>query len=55
MKILQLKVLPSEAENVSVIKQYAANAIGQHVSEITGYVITKRSIDSRAKQICESY
>ncbi|HEX4375312.1 MAG TPA: FAD-dependent oxidoreductase, partial [Puia sp.] len=49
-KILQLKILPSEAENVSIIKQYAANAAGQRVSEITGFTITKRSIDSRAKQ-----
>jgi uncharacterized FAD-dependent dehydrogenase len=50
-KILQLKMLPSEAENASIIKQYAANAVGLGVSEITGFTITKRSIDSRAKQI----
>jgi uncharacterized protein len=49
-KILQLKILPSEAENVSIIKQYAANAAGQRVSEIIGFTITKRSVDSRAKQ-----
>jgi uncharacterized FAD-dependent dehydrogenase len=49
-KILQLKILPSEAENVSIIKQYAANAVGQRVSGITGFTIIKRSIDSRAKQ-----
>ncbi|HEY4874659.1 MAG TPA: FAD-dependent oxidoreductase [Puia sp.] len=49
-KILQLKILPSEAENVSIIKQYAANAVGRRVSAITGFTITKRSIDSRAKQ-----
>jgi hypothetical protein len=49
-KILQLKILPSEAENVSIIKEYAANAVGQRVSDITGFTITKRSIDSRAKQ-----
>ncbi|HLY71679.1 MAG TPA: FAD-dependent oxidoreductase [Puia sp.] len=50
-KIFQLKILPSESENASVIKQHAAIACGHPVSEITGFMITKRSIDSRAKQI----
>src|SRR5579863_9180078 len=49
-KIIQLKLLPSESENAPIIRQYAVNAVGQSASEITGFTIIKRSIDSRAKQ-----
>jgi uncharacterized FAD-dependent dehydrogenase len=50
-KKLQLRIIPSEAENASLIMQYAANASGKGIADITGFYITKRSVDARGKQI----
>lgn len=45
-----LKLLPSEAATPDIVQQYAASHLGIPSSEITGYHITKRSIDARGKQ-----
>ncbi len=50
-KKLQLKLLPSEADNDSIIMHYAANASGKRISDISGFNILKRSIDARGKQV----
>jgi uncharacterized FAD-dependent dehydrogenase len=47
---LSLKLLPSEAADEPIIKEYIAKASGKEVSEITGYNLIKRSIDARSKQ-----
>lgn len=47
---ISLKVLPSEALNEEVIKQYIAGATGFKPADITGYYLLKKSIDARGKQ-----
>jgi uncharacterized FAD-dependent dehydrogenase len=49
-KQLTLKLLPSEATNEEVIKDYAAKTLGASKAKITGYNINKKSIDARGKQ-----
>lgn len=49
-KKLTLKLLPSEAENEDVIKEYIAQNSGVKKAMITGYNIYKKSIDARGKQ-----
>src|SRR2546423_6654052 len=48
---ITLKVIPSEAVNESVLRQYAANSLGKTPNDITGFYIMKRSIDARGKQV----
>lgn len=48
---ISLKVLPSEAADESVIKQLIANSCSKKLSSVTGYTITKQSIDARARTI----
>lgn len=50
-KVISLKLLPSEADNDQLIKQYIAQAEGLKPADISGYNILKRSIDARRKQI----
>jgi uncharacterized protein len=49
-KIIQLKLLPSEASDQSLILYYASSNIGQSADAISGFNIIKKSIDARAKQ-----
>jgi len=49
-KILELKLLPSEAADEIAIKRYIAAAAGQQQTSVTGFTILKRSIDARGKQ-----
>ena len=49
-KTIQLKLLPLEAVDDAIIKQYAADAIAKSCSHISGYNILKRSIDARSRQ-----
>ena len=49
-KTISLKLLPSEAANEILIKQYLAKAEAVEVSAISGYTILKHSIDARGKQ-----
>jgi len=49
-KILTLKLLPSEAANNELLKQYIAKAVAVTLSSVSGFNIIKCSIDARAKQ-----
>ncbi|NOT49886.1 MAG: FAD-binding protein [Chitinophagaceae bacterium] len=50
-KNISLKVLPSEAANENLVKQYIASAEAVSLSAITGIIIQKQSIDARGKQV----
>ncbi|MBS1660952.1 MAG: NAD(P)/FAD-dependent oxidoreductase [Bacteroidetes bacterium] len=47
---LQLKLLPAEAANDGIIREYIAQATGQRQESITGFHLLKRSIDARGRQ-----
>ena len=47
---LQLKLLPAEAATDSIVREYAAQAIGYPQEDISGFLLLKRSIDARGKQ-----
>jgi uncharacterized FAD-dependent dehydrogenase len=47
---LQLKLLPQEAIDPIVIREYIARATGHHISEVTGFQPERRSIDARSRQ-----
>jgi uncharacterized FAD-dependent dehydrogenase len=47
---IQIKLLPAEAANETIIKEYAAKTIGCTIHAITGFNLLKRSIDARSKQ-----
>jgi uncharacterized FAD-dependent dehydrogenase len=49
-KQLSIKLLPSEATSADVIKNYIAQVLAISSKKITGYHLTKRSIDARGKQ-----
>ena len=49
-KNIQLKLLPSEAGNDKIVKRYIANTENVNVAAVTGYYISKSSIDARSKQ-----
>jgi hypothetical protein len=49
-KTILLKLLPSEAVNEQLIKQYIAKAEAVNSSAVSGYHILKSSIDARSKQ-----
>lgn len=49
-KTLSLKLLPSEALNDSIIKNYIAQAAGVKRTSVNGYNILKKSLDARGKQ-----
>jgi uncharacterized FAD-dependent dehydrogenase len=48
-KELVLKLLPSEAANDEIIRQYIASSASTKQASITGYQIKKKSIDARGK------
>ncbi len=47
---LPLRVLPSQAENSTVLTALAAEALGKAPGDVTGFHILRRSIDARGKQ-----
>lgn len=49
-KNISLKLLPSEAGNSILIKQYIAKAEAVSVSAVSGFTILKHSIDARGRQ-----
>jgi uncharacterized protein len=50
-KNLTLKLLPSEAANEAIVKEYIARSEATDLSSISGYTITKHSIDARGRQV----
>ena len=48
---ISLKLLPSEAVDISAVKRLIANSTGKKTSSVSGYHILKQSIDARAKTI----
>jgi len=46
-----LKLLPSEADNDIIIKEYVAKASGQNAENITGFYVIKKSMDARSRQV----
>lgn len=49
-KNISLRLLPSEAANQTIIREYLASAEACSPSSITGFYVTKHSIDARGKQ-----
>jgi uncharacterized protein len=49
-KIISLRLLPSEAANEALVKQYIAQAEAITQSIVFGYVLIKHSIDARGRQ-----
>jgi uncharacterized FAD-dependent dehydrogenase len=47
---LQLKLLPGEAVNPSIIREYIAGTTGHRPEDISGFQIVRRSIDARSRQ-----
>jgi uncharacterized FAD-dependent dehydrogenase len=47
---LQLKLLPAEAADERVVREYIARAAARQAEEINGYQLVKRSIDARGRQ-----
>lgn len=51
-QIVSLKLTPTDASQEQTILQFAAAALGKTIANITGYYITKKSIDARSiKQV----
>ena len=49
-KTISLSLLPTEAANDTIVREYIAASAGTKTTAITGYLILKRSIDARGKQ-----
>jgi uncharacterized protein len=47
---IQLKLLPAEAADDSIVREYIARASGCGEEEVSGFRLLKRSIDARGKQ-----
>lgn len=47
---ISIKLLPSEAGNEDIVRQYIAQITGRKITNVTGYNLLKRSIDARGKQ-----
>jgi uncharacterized FAD-dependent dehydrogenase len=50
-KTISLKLLPSEAANEILIKEYIARAEAVKQSAVSGFTILKQSVDARSKQV----
>ena len=50
-KKISIKLLPSEAADENIIKQYAADESGVPVSSVSGFTIFKKSIDARSRKV----
>lgn len=48
---LSLKLLPGEAADDAVVKKYIASAAGKKLSSVTGFLVTKKSIDARGRNV----
>ena len=46
---ITIKLLPSEAENESIILERIAKIAGKKLTQISGYLLLKKSIDARGK------
>ena len=51
IKTITLSLLPAEAADEQTLKKNIAAECGCSLNSITGYIIQKRSIDARAKQV----
>jgi uncharacterized FAD-dependent dehydrogenase len=49
-KSVSLKLLPLEANDDNIIQQYAAQSLSISPTEISGFIINKKSIDARGRQ-----
>src|SRR5690606_17782902 len=49
-KQISIRLLPTEAADDQIVRQYIAQSEGIALRHITGYNILKKSIDSRGKQ-----
>ncbi len=49
-KIISIKLLPAEAADDTIVKQYIATAESIKPSSVSGFIIQKHSIDARSKQ-----
>lgn len=49
-KDFQFKLLPSEAADPSILKGVIAQSAGLNVNQVSGYYITKKSLDARGRQ-----
>ncbi len=49
-KIISIKLLPAEAADDTIVKQYIATAEAIKPSSVSGFIIQKHSIDARSKQ-----
>lgn len=47
---LQLKLLPAEAANDGIIREFVARSAGRQPENVTGFYLLKRSIDARGRQ-----
>jgi uncharacterized FAD-dependent dehydrogenase len=47
---LQLKLLPQEAIDPAIIREYIARATGHRVNEVSGFQPERRSIDARSRE-----
>lgn len=50
-KVISLKLLPYEAADENVIKQFIASSEAVKISAVSGFHILKHSIDARSKQV----
>ncbi len=50
-EMIKIKVPPSEADDESALRSHAATLLGCSVEDITGFHITKKSIDARSRQV----
>ena len=48
---ISLKLLPSQAADENIVKQYIASSAGKKLTSITGFHILKKSIDARGKNV----
>ncbi|RYD70829.1 MAG: FAD-binding protein, partial [Sphingobacteriales bacterium] len=48
---ISLKLLPSEAADEATVKKYIASSAGKKLQAVTGYHISKQSIDARGKNV----
>ena len=44
---VSLKLLPYEADNSDIVKDYIALSTGKPVADVSGFYILKKSIDTR--------
>ncbi len=49
-KTISIKLLPSEAANETLVKEYIARAEAVSISSVSGFTILKQSIDARGRQ-----